>query len=131
MGTNKSSQATAFSNAVNAEIRSLMGRRSLSQTDLANSTGLSQAKVSKTIWNDVGSLTLDQLEAVCLALDVLPSDVIECAERAVLSIQVSQATDQRPGGRYNKAGEWVPETRAGYVLAAYDSDEEKGVDYDD
>lgn len=64
-----------------------MGRRSLTQTDLASATGLSQAKVSKTIWNDVGSLTLDQLEAVCLALGVQPSDVIESAERTALTSQ--------------------------------------------
>lgn len=130
MGTSRSSQATEFSNAVNSEIRALMGRRGISQTRLAELTGMSQAKISKTIRNNQGSLTLDQLEAICSALEVSPTGVIDRAERAVLA-QQEQAEPQRPSGRYNSAGEWVPATRDGYTLAAYETDEEKGVDYID
>lgn len=85
MGTSKSSQATDFSNAVNAELRSWMGRRGVTQTELSELTGMSQAKISKTIRNDQGSLTLDQLEAVCTALKVDISSVIERAEQSLLT----------------------------------------------
>lgn len=108
-----------------------MGRRGINQTALAELTGMSQAKVSKTIKNNQGSLTLDQLEAICLALGISPTDVIDRAERAVLAAQRAEAEHQRPSGRYNSAGEWVPATRDGYTLAAYETDEEKGVDYID
>lgn len=46
---------------------------------------MSQAKISKTIRNDQGSLTLDQLEAVCTALKVDISSVIERAEQSLLT----------------------------------------------
>lgn len=62
-----------------------MGRRGVTQTELSDLTGMSQAKISKTIRNDQGSLTLDQLEAVCTALEVDISSVIERAEQSIVS----------------------------------------------
>lgn len=55
----------------------------MSQTALSSITGISQSKISKTVWKDDGALTINQLEAICEALDVSPSRLIERAERAV------------------------------------------------
>lgn len=110
MGTSKSSQATEFSNAVNSEIRALMGRRGISQTRLAELTGMSQAKISKTIRNNQGSLTLDQLEAICSALKVSPTGVIDRAERAVLA-QQAEAEASRPDRQNTFALAANPERR--------------------
>lgn len=91
-----------------------MGRRGISQTLLAELTGISQAKVSKTVKNNQGSLTLDQLEVICGALKVSPTDVIERAERAVFASQRAQAepTSQE------LADAALANTREGYDLAA-------------
>lgn len=93
MGTNKSSQATAFSNAVNAEIRGVLGRRGMTQTNLSDLTGISQAKISKTIRNDQGSLTIDQLESICKALRISPTSIIE---RAVRTVELDQQAQTKP-----------------------------------
>lgn len=116
--------------AVNEELRALIARRNMSQRQLEAAAGVSQSLISKAIFKDESVLNLSQFEAICKVLGVSPSAVLENAERAVLA-QLEQTEPRRPSGHYNKAGEWVPETRAGYALAAYDSDEEKGVDYDD
>lgn len=124
MGTSKSSQATAFSNAINAEIRSLMGRRGISQTTLATATGISQSKISKTVWNDEGSLAINQLEAICEALGVSPIEIIGIAERAV------QAAEREEALRPNL------DVQTGYDLAAQKKrqlrpGEEAGIEYFD
>lgn len=72
----------------------------------------------------------DELDVICQVLEVSPAQVVDDAVRTVLA-QQEQAETQRPSGRYNSAGEWVPATRDGYTLAAYETDEEKGVDYID
>lgn len=72
----------------------------------------------------------DELDVICQVLEVSPAQVVDDAVRTVLA-QQEQAETQRPSGRYNTAGEWVPTTRDGYTLAAYETDEEKGVDYID
>lgn len=72
----------------------------------------------------------DELDVICQVLEVSPAQVVDDAVRAVLA-QQEQAETQRPSGRYNSDGEWVPTTRDGYTLAAYETDEEKGVDYID
>lgn len=127
----KQDPPSAFSAAVHAEIRGWMGRRNISQRMLGELAGIPKSTLSRLIGTNVQPLNLNELEAICKVLGVSPQQVVLDAERTLLTAQRDQANKQRPGGRYNKAGEWVPETRAGYALAAYDSDEEKGVDYDD
>ncbi|MFC6353949.1 helix-turn-helix domain-containing protein [Rothia nasimurium] len=121
---------TDFSRAVNAEIRSWMGRRGLNQKQLAESAGISKSKISRILGTAEQSMDTDELDVICQVLEVSPAQVVDDAVRAVLA-QQEQAEPQRPSGRYNSAGEWVPATRDGYTLAAYESDEEKGVDYID
>lgn len=117
--------------ALNEELRALIARRNMSQRQLEAASGVSQSLISKAIFKDESVLNLSQFEAICEVLGVSPSAVLESAERAVLAAQQTQAEHQRPSGRYNSAGEWVPATRDGYTLAAYETDEEKGIDYID
>lgn len=108
-----------------------MTRRGYTLVQMAELSGVSKSRISKTVYKHEAPLNTNELDNLCRALDVTPLEVVKEAERAVFEAQRNQANEQHPGGRYNKAGEWVPETRAGYALAAYDSDEEKGVDYID
>lgn len=129
MGKKTTYVITELIEAIHEELRALLARRNYSQRQLEGMSGVSQGVISKSIFRNESVLNLSQLEAICEALGISPSAVLESAEKAVLETQRNQANEQRPGGHYNQAGEWVPETRAGYSLAAYDSDEEKGVDY--
>lgn len=108
-----------------------MTRRGYTLVQMAELSGVSKSRISKTVYKHEAPLNTNELDNLCRALDVTPLEVVKEAERAVLEAQRNPSNEQRPAGRYNKAGEWVPETRAGYALAAYESDEEKGVDYDD
>ena len=124
--------------AVNEELRALIARRNLSQRQLEAASGVSQSVISKTIFKEESVLNLSQFEAVCGVLGVSPSVVLESAERAVLFSARPRPTARpvptpapEPAGHYNTAGEWIPAHRDGYTLAAYESNEEKGVDYID
>ena len=94
--------------------------------------------------NDKAPLNTNELGRICEALRVQASEILRRSESklaselasarprpAVLAAQQTQAEHQRPRGHYNRDGEWVPATRDGYTLAAYETDEEKGVDYID
>lgn len=123
---------TDFSKAVNAEIRSWMGRRSFTQKQLSEVTGISKSKMSRILGTAEQSMDTDELDVICKVLSISPARVVDDAVRAVLAVEQEAAARRRPpAGHYNSNGEWTPETRAGYALAAYESDEEKGVDYDD
>lgn len=138
MGRKTTARVTALMVAVNEELRALIARRNLSQRQLEAASGVSQSVISKTIFKEESVLNLSQFEAVCGVLGVSPSVVLESAERAVLvSARPRPAAHPvptpapEPAGHYNTAGEWIPAHRDGYTLAAYESNEEKGVDYID
>lgn len=122
--------ANLFSKALNTEIKVWMTRRGYTLIQLAELSGVSKSRISKTVYKHEAPLNTNELDNLCRALEVTPLEVVREAERAVLA-QQAQAETQRPSGRYNSAGEWVPATRDGYTLAAYETDEEKGVDYID
>lgn len=130
MGKRTTYIITDLIEAIHEELRAFIARRNYSQRQLESLSGVSQGVISKSIFRNESVLNLSQFEQICEALGVSPSAVLEAAERAVLA-QQEQAEPQRPSGRYNSAGEWVPATRDGYTLAAYETDEEKGVDYID
>lgn len=132
MGRKTTARVTALMVAVNEELRALIARRNLSQRQLEAASGVSQSLISKTIFKEESVLNLSQFEAICGVLGVSPSVVLESAERAVLvSARPVPTPAQEPAGHYNTAGEWIPVHRDGYTLAAYESNEEKGVDYID
>jgi DNA-binding Xre family transcriptional regulator len=62
---------------VAAEIRAVMGRESVSQSDLAERLGVSQQWVSRRIGaSAVSPLTLAEVERICTALDLDPLGVM-------------------------------------------------------
>lgn len=111
----------------------------MSQRRLGELAGIPKSTLSRLIGTDAQPLNLNELEALCEVLGVSPQQVVMDAERAVLAAARPQAEPQHPApapapepaGHYNTAGEWVPARRDGYTLAAYESNEEKGVDYID
>ncbi|WP_237220430.1 helix-turn-helix domain-containing protein [Rothia nasimurium] len=78
-GTNE--PPTPFALAVHAEIRAWQGRRNLSQRQLATLADLKQANLSNMIGSNKKSLNLNELEALCDALDVDVRDIINAAKR--------------------------------------------------
>lgn len=74
-------QPTPFALAVHAEIRAWQGRRNLSQRKLAELADLKQANLSNMIGSNKKSLNLNELEALCIALDVDIRDIIAAAKR--------------------------------------------------
>lgn len=83
MGQSPRQPANAFSQAINAELRAILGRRRMTQQQLADATGISQPVVSRIIYRDQASLDTNQLDAVCKALDVPVIDVLAAAERSL------------------------------------------------
>lgn len=82
--------ADAFSKAVNAELRAWIARRRLTQTALADATGIPQQTISKTVYRDAKPLNTNQLGAICAALDISPADILAAAARNVASANASQ-----------------------------------------
>lgn len=87
---------TDFSRAVNAEIRSWMGRRGLNQKQLADAAGISKSKMSRILGTAEQSMDTDELDVICQVLDVSPAQVVDDAVRAVLAAQRAEAEHQRP-----------------------------------
>lgn len=123
--------ANRFSTLLNAEIRAEIARQKLSLRRLEELTSISKTRLGDAINQDKAPLNTNELDLLSGALKVSASELLRRTERTFATELAETAGFRSPGGRYNKAGEWIPETRAGYALAAYDSDEEKGVDYID
>lgn len=64
----KTQQAGAFALAQAAEVRAVLGRKQTSIRELSDRTGLSTSYLSKRLRGDA-PMTLNDLEAICLALD--------------------------------------------------------------
>lgn len=80
-------EASAFSKAVNAELRAWMGRRRFNQTSLAEASGVAQQTISRTVVKDERTLDTNQLYQLCAALDVNPADILAAAARATATHQ--------------------------------------------
>lgn len=85
-----SAAATRFSELVNEELRALMGRRGMTQQQLAEALGISQSRVSKMIFKNESSLSVSHLDMACNALNDDPSEVLRRAERALAAEQNSR-----------------------------------------
>lgn len=77
-GTGKASQ---FSQLVHEELKEINGRRSNSLRQLQDMTGISKSRLSVTINKSESPLTINELEAICKAIDVDVADIIATAER--------------------------------------------------
>lgn len=61
---------------IGVEIRVAMLRRGLSQTELAERVGMSQAALSRRLSGEV-PLDVDQLDAIAKALETTPASLLE------------------------------------------------------
>ena len=78
----KASGIGPFARAVNAELRAHAARRGYRQRALADRSGIPQATISKVIYMENSALTVHNLEAICVALEVSPVDIVAAAEKA-------------------------------------------------
>lgn len=76
----KASKIGPFAQAVNAELRARIAWRGYNQTRLAEATGIPQTSISNYIYRETAALTVHNLELICTALGVTPSDVVAAAE---------------------------------------------------
>lgn len=107
MGKSSTNNVTALVLATSEELRALIGRRSLSQRQLASLSGVSQSVISKSIYRNESVLNLSQFESICEALGASPALVLEHAERAVLSAQRNPFNEQRPDTTGTDQSYWV------------------------
>ncbi len=96
MGTanRQTAPATQFTDLVNEEIRALMARRGINQTKLSELTGISQARISKTIYNNQASLAISNLEAIAEVLGDEPSEILRRAEAALKQTNFALAANK-------------------------------------
>lgn len=71
---------TGLNDLVAAELRSIAARRDVSHSALAERLGVTQMWLSRRMRGITG-LSVDDLAAICSALDVEPVDVIDAANR--------------------------------------------------
>lgn len=71
-----SNESEIFSEATNRIIRNWMNIRGENLLTLADKTGISKSKLSRTVYRSEGSLTVRDLSLICQALDINVLDVI-------------------------------------------------------
>lgn len=70
-------ESEMFSEATNRAIRNWMDIRGENLLTLADKTGISKSKLSRTVYRSEGSLTVRDLSIICQALDINVLDVIK------------------------------------------------------
>lgn len=85
MARKSTGAATAFSAALNEELKVWMTRRGETQRSLEEKTGISNSRISKTIYKSESPLNTNELEKICKALGIEPVDVVRAAQWAVAS----------------------------------------------
>lgn len=104
---------------MNAEIRSWMGRRGLTQKQLAEATGISKSKLSRILGSGEQakqSMDTDELDLICQVLEVSPAQVVDDA----VSVAMRPNLDVQTG--YDLAAQKKRQLRPG---------EEAGIEYFD
>lgn len=77
MGATSRAESELFSETTNRAIRGWMDIRGENLVSLADKTGISKSKLSRTVYRSEGSLTMRDLSIICNALDVDILDVIK------------------------------------------------------
>lgn len=67
--------ANRFSQLLNAELRAEVARQRLSLRMLEDMTGISKARLSNTINQDASPLNTNEVDLLCEALRLSPSDI--------------------------------------------------------
>ena len=88
---------TDFTLAVNAEVRSWMGRRGVTQRQLSEKTGISKSKMSRILGTEEQSMDTDELDGICQALGVSPERIVEDAARSLEQSSYGLAAKHDPG----------------------------------
>lgn len=70
-------ESVMFSEAINHTVRKWMDIRGENLLTLADKTGISKSKLSRTVYRSEGSLTVRDLSIICQALDINVLDVIK------------------------------------------------------
>nr|DAQ46305.1 MAG TPA: Cro/C1-type HTH DNA-binding domain protein [Caudoviricetes sp.] len=76
MRSTPSNDSEMFSEATNRAIRNWMDIRGENLLTLADKTGISKSKLSRTVYRSEGSLTVRDLSIICQALGISVLDVI-------------------------------------------------------
>lgn len=77
MGATSRAESELFSKTTNRAIRGWMDIRGENLVSLADKTGISKSKLSRTVYRSEGSLTVRDLSLICNALDINVLEVIE------------------------------------------------------
>lgn len=77
MGATSRAESELFSETTNRAIRGWMDIRGENLVSLADKTGISKSKLSRTVYRSEGSLTVRDLSLICNALDINVLGVIE------------------------------------------------------
>lgn len=122
MGQQSTARVTALIAAIHEELRALAARRSFSQRELQDESGVSQSVISKTMYRNASTLSLSQAEALANALGEPLSVIIERAERkiAVREQVAAPLTDAQLAAQILARAEAA--SQAGYTLAAHPAD---------
>ena len=67
--------ASRFSQLINAELRAEVARQRLSLRMLEDMTGISKTRLSNTINQDASPLNTNEVDVLCEALRLSPSDI--------------------------------------------------------
>ncbi len=67
--------ASRFSQLINAELRAEVARQRLSLRMLEDMTGISKTRLSNTINQDASPLNTNEVDVLCEALRLRPSDI--------------------------------------------------------
>lgn len=123
MGQQSTARVTALIAAIHEELRALAARRSFSQRELQDESGVSQSVISKTMYRNASTLSLSQAEALANALGEPLSAIIERAERkiAVREQMGAPLTDAQLAAQILARAEAA--TKSGYRLAAHPADQ--------
>lgn len=82
MPSGKEAASGPLARAVSAEVRATMARHRISGAKLASLAGMSQSYISRRLLDDA-PFTLNDVEAICRALDERPSDFMAAALRSM------------------------------------------------
>lgn len=105
MGRKAVGPASAFSAAINTEIRAAIGRRRFTQADLAEATGISANRLSKTIYNSDAPLNTNEIEAICSALDLDFLNIISAAQHSLKLSAEPRKTDYAKAAKKEQSKE--------------------------
>lgn len=115
------SQADAFNDFVNREVKVWMVRRGEDLLTLAAKTGISKSKLSRSVYRSEGSLPVRDLMTICAALNVDMTVIISAADNALREQMATPLTDAQLAAQILARAEAA--TKAGYTLAAHPADE--------